>query len=70
MALVPSVACGGLILLGCAVAMRKLQPWTAQDVQSLPLGLGVGLFLVLGGGVIIHHLFKNPVRDGASLDGR
>jgi hypothetical protein len=50
--------------------MRKPQPWTAQDLQSLPLGLGVGLFLVLGGGVIIYYLFKNPVRDGASLDER
>src|SRR6266404_2883467 len=44
-ALVPLVAGGGLILLGCAVVMTKPQPWTAQDVQSLPFGLGVGLFL-------------------------
>ena len=62
-ALAVPVSCGVLLLFHCAVTVTKTGPWTAQDIQFLPWWLGVGLFFVLGGGVLIHHLFKSPVRE-------
>lgn len=70
------VCCGVLLLFRCAVTTTKPAPWTIQDIEILPWRLGIGLFLVLGGGVFIHHLVKNPVREtslsreeGKSVDG-
>lgn len=62
-ALAVPVSCGALLLLRCAVTVTKPGPWTAHDIQFLPWWLGVGLFFVLGGGVLFHHLFKDSVRD-------
>jgi hypothetical protein len=68
-ALAVLVCCGSLFLLVFVVTMTKPGRWTAQDVQFLPWWLGAGILFVGGGGVFIHHLFKNPIRDTSPPDG-